>query len=203
MAQTRQDVKPFYGPPMTSSIFATKWLAKFRDFLLHRHRNHSYKAHEPRLCVLTSEGFDHVFHFHAQATELRLSQKDFPKEAPLPPWSNLQDNCVLPVEHLGIAVVNPFEASVTMLFMLDRFVEQLEGMKIKGKTMEGMTWRDLPLRWRLRMDDLFEKVDEARETGWWLFPKPDKFAAMIQASMAAKSKKVDIGLDEEEASLGG
>ncbi|KAK4495230.1 hypothetical protein PRZ48_013559 [Zasmidium cellare] len=196
MEQPQKSKNPLHGPPMAPSVFATKWLAKFRDYLLYNYSNPYYKADEPRTCVLSEEGFDLLSNFHAQAAELNLtmSKNNFPDEV-IPNDARPGDIRNPP----GIATLNPFSAAQTLQFMLDAMVQKLEGMKTQGKTVEGMRWQEMPLRWRQRMDELFVKVDQARKTGWYTCPKMEWIDEMLWAGVEAAKKGtgVSVQMDKE------
>lgn len=157
---------------MTPSIFATKWLAKFQEFIVHKYNNPAYKSHEPFLCDISEEGFDLLLNFHIQAGELNLTQDDFPNEAMHTPASP------------GVDTLNPFIARATVLLTVDDFVRTIERMKTKGEIRLGQRWQELPLAWRQRMNDLFPRIEEARKEGWWATPEVEKVEEIFRKTMS-------------------
>ncbi|KAK4498548.1 hypothetical protein PRZ48_011206 [Zasmidium cellare] len=196
MAQEQEAAKPFYGPPMNRAIFATKWLAKFEDFLVH-------KRHEPplpdelRICTLPEAGFDLLSNFHEEATALHISSGDFPKEV-----SSISvtvgNNGRVPVDGLGIAKVNPFHGEKAVLYLLDQLTECLMKVKARGHAVEGKRWQNIPLSWRQRINDLLMRVEEAREEGWWIFPNLDKMEEIEKKVMASIAKEKEKQKEEEK-----
>ncbi|KAK4495231.1 hypothetical protein PRZ48_013560 [Zasmidium cellare] len=176
MALIQGDIKPVYGPlpgikneqPMTPTIFAAKWISKFRPLI------HNYFIRPPNpttsrvwMCIFCDLAWEHLTNFYTQAAALSLTTKDIPADDITGPevWMPREPHEVDALFMRGIR--DPFPVAEVMMGLVEKFLLRFEAMKTKGERLYGTMWGDLPLKWRRRVVELIPLVDKAKEEGWW------------------------------------
>ncbi|KAF2160220.1 hypothetical protein M409DRAFT_60138 [Zasmidium cellare ATCC 36951] len=170
LAGTPEEVKggatPQYGPPMSPAIFSEKWYAKFEE-LLATSFFCTREADATWIADVCEAGYEHLFNFHAQAAELDLQEGDLPKpHAPKAAVDSETEPSSPRAMAAQVRTASPFYAAATLLDMVHPFLCRLQSMKL-GKRMHGISWQQLPLSVRQRINELMLKVEDAKKAKWW------------------------------------
>ncbi|KAF2160217.1 hypothetical protein M409DRAFT_60135 [Zasmidium cellare ATCC 36951] len=159
---------PIYGPPMSPSIFASKWLSKHRN-RLNSHFVKPLRAsptpHPIWIFKLCYDTVEHLIHFYRQAQSLSLSTSDFPdapeRIAPISTNAHLYSPADLPSMQ-----TNPFLGASMLTITVDGFIQRLRVVQA-GETLDGLKWEEFPFVWRGMMEEVFGVVEHAERSGWW------------------------------------
>ncbi|KAK4495217.1 hypothetical protein PRZ48_013546 [Zasmidium cellare] len=166
LKQAETKAGPEYGPAMSPAIFAKKWLSKFHDLCYYDDIRADVKVTLHPLvwkCRMAELGMWHIWTFHKQATAHSLTRTDYPAE----PELSMSPKAPYHVQKAAsVAKVNPFEAAGREVYNVDAHLWILRKCKYGERTL-GLRWQELPLSLRQSMNELFEKVAEAEEAGWW------------------------------------
>ncbi|KAK4495228.1 hypothetical protein PRZ48_013557 [Zasmidium cellare] len=167
-----QPKPPIYGPQMSSSIFATKWLTKHRK-LLQSHfvqpLRTSPTPHPIWIFKLCYDAEEHLMYFYIQAQSLDLTTASFP-DAPARTVPISNNAHLYSPNDLPSMQTNPFLGAETLMLITDGFVQRLKVVK-GGETLGGLRWEYFPLEWKGRMEEVFWVVEHAESSGWWSVPE--------------------------------
>lgn len=144
----------------SKDIFARKWNERFVAFGRKRRPITNDVANAIRtmpkwMCGVIEEARELMYHFHSQATELGLDDRDFPSEPP--PGGAKKDRSTAAPQ------VNPFYSGMRLYLTADGFEDKLTTKH--GDPFIGLSWQQLPLSKRKRINEVLSKLDKAKEDG--------------------------------------
>ncbi|KAK4495227.1 hypothetical protein PRZ48_013556 [Zasmidium cellare] len=189
------DGNPFFGPAMSPAIFADKWNAKFRHFVTQYHlRPLQQGATDPAyMCILCLEGVEYIYQFQLQARQTGLGNNEYQERRPIP---DDELPTLLPLamrsadDELARWARNPVLEALAIIYLVDGFAFKLRKVKL-GDSITGLrSWQELPLRWRQAMNEVFLKIEEGREAGWWFMP--DNVRDQMEEEHEKQNRLVDL-----------